>query len=323
MVQCGAKNLVFLSRSGGAKNEKDLQKFADRSVRAEAFKCNVNDAASVAQVFDSFKTSGRRIGGVIQLAMVLADGIFDNMSYSQWGHAIEPKTKGSRNLLANLWPGDKPFFILLSSITGVIGNTAQANYASGNTFEDALAHHAHTHLGINATSIDVGLVSDSSHFTNAGEFGDLASYLGRYKHGWRGLQTSLGELGVAMRAIMRGSSPSGKRPPPQIVLGLGDHVEHNKSDGGFSTDRKFELRVVKTEILAADGTVKQDVGVLLANATTMAEAEAAVEEDIKNLVATTMGISVDEVDAQKPLYDYGGKLPLYTTNGPLLIECHS
>ncbi|KXX75271.1 Lovastatin diketide synthase LovF [Madurella mycetomatis] len=305
MVECGAKHLVFLSRSGGSKNQKDLQKFAERSVQAEAFKCNINDAASVAKVFDTLKASGRRIAGVIQLAMVLEDGIFDNMSFAQWRHAIEPKTKGSRNLLANIWPGDKPFFILLSSITGVIGNTAQANYASGNTFEDALAHHARTHLGINATSIDVGLVSDSSHFTAAGEFGDLASYLGRYQHGWRGLQTSLEELGVVMRAIMRGSTTNGQTAPAQVVLGLGDRIEHNESTGGFSRDKKFELRVVKIGNQAGDGMAKQDMGTLLSNATSMAEAAAAVEENIKDLVAAAMGVSLEEVDASKPLYDYG------------------
>ncbi|EFR00806.1 lovastatin nonaketide synthase [Nannizzia gypsea CBS 118893] len=305
MVECGAKNLVFLSRSGGSKNEDDLQKFAERSVRAEAYKCNVNDAVSVAQLFDSLKASGRRIAGVIQLAMVLEDGIFENMSFAQWRRAIEPKTKGSRNLLANIWPGDKPFFILLSSITGVIGNTAQANYASGNTFEDALAHHARAHLGINATSIDVGLVSDSSHFTAAGEFGDLSSYLSRYQHGWRGLQTNLKELGVVMQAIMRRSTTLGQSAPAQIVLGLGDRIEHNESAGGFSKDKKFELRVVKTGNDASDGKATQDVGVLLSNATSMAEAAVVVEDNIKELVAAAMGVPPEEIDSQKPLYDYG------------------
>ncbi|QKX61998.1 uncharacterized protein TRUGW13939_09154 [Talaromyces rugulosus] len=307
MIECGAKNLVFLSRSGGSKNQKDLQKFAERSVRAEAFKCNVNDAASVAKAFETLKASGRRVAGVIQLAMVLEDGIFDNMSFGQWQHAIEPKTKGSRNLLANLWPADKPFFILLSSITGVIGNTAQANYASGNTYEDALAHHARTHLGINATSIDVGLVSDSSHFTTAGEFGDLASYLGRYQHGWRGLQTNLEELSIVMRTIMRGSTTNGQGTiPAQVVLGLGDRIEHNESNtGGFSRDKKFELRVIKIGEQAGGSNGKQDVGTLLSIAKSMAEAASAVEENIKELVAAAMGVSLDEVDSQRPLYDYG------------------
>lgn len=307
MVDCGAKHLVFLSRSGGYKNKQDLQRFADRSVRAEAFKCDVNDLLNVSKVFSAIKSEGKRIAGVIQLAMVLEDGIFDNMSFTQWSRAIEPKTKGSRNLLANIWPGDNPFFILLSSITGVIGNTAQANYASGNTFEDALAHHARYHLGINATSIDVGLVSDSSHFTAAGEFGDLDSYLGRYQHGWRGLQTNLDELGVAMRMVMRGHIATGQCLPAQVVLGLGNKIEHKESSGGYAGDKKFVLRVIKSDAEEGKG-VREDIGVLLSTATTASEAASIVENDIKELVAAAMGVSLDEVDAQKPLYDYGGKL---------------
>lgn len=314
MIDCGAKHLVFLSRSGGSKNQAELDKFAKRSVTAEALKCDVNDASNVSKVFAALKSQGKRVGGVIQMAMVLEDGIFDNMSYMQWRRAIEPKTKGSRNLLANIWPGDKPFFILLSSITGVIGNTAQANYASGNTFEDALAQHARHHLGINATSIDVGLVSDSSHFTNAGEFGDLASYLGRYQHGWRGLQTNLGELGVAMRAIMRGSTTNGQAIPAQLVLGLGDSIESSEEAGGFSKDKKFELRVVKIGAETGDGSTKQNIASLLASATAMTEAASIVEESIRELVASSMGVSLDEVDSQKPLYDYGGKFPVPPTD---------
>ncbi|KAL2069229.1 hypothetical protein VTL71DRAFT_15567 [Oculimacula yallundae] len=305
MVQCGAKSLVFLSRSGSSKHKKALQTFAQRSVHVEAFACNINDAVSVATVFASLKTSGKKVAGVIQLAMVLADGIFGNMTFDQWHRAIDPKTKGSRNLLANLWPGDKPFFILLSSITGIIGNTAQANYASGNTFEDALAHHARNHLGIKATSIDVGLVSDSAHFTTAGEFGDLPKYLSRYQHGWRGLQTNVEELIVVLRAIIRGSTANGQEIPAQVVLGLEDRIEHIESTGGFSRDKKFELRVVKVGNQAGNSKAKEDIGFLLSNAMSMVEAVAIVEENIKELVAVAMGIAVEEVDGAKPLYDYG------------------
>lgn len=184
-----------------------------------------------------------------------------------------------------------------------------ANYASGNTFEDALAHHARTHLGINATSIDVGLVSDSSHFTTEGEFGNLSSYLGRYQHGWRGLQTNLEELRVVMRTIMRGSTAKGQKAlPAQLVLGLGDRIVHDEnSTGSFSRDKKFELRVVKTTN-STEGNAKQDVSALLSTATTMAEVSTAVEENIKELIAVSMGVSLNEIDSQRPLYDYGGKL---------------
>ncbi|KAL8881535.1 MAG: hypothetical protein Q9192_007777, partial [Flavoplaca navasiana] len=224
MVDHGARNLVFLSRSGGSKNQEDLEKFRRHGVQAEAFKCDVTDAMGVKGVFDHLKNEGRTIKGLIQCAMVLEDAIFDNMTYAKWSKAFLPKTQGSRNLLAQLSAADTPFFILLSSITGIIGNTAQANYASGNTFEDALAQYAREHLSIAATSIDVGLVADSSHFTATGGFGELESYLHKYQHGWVGLQTSQEELRVVLKAVMRGSTADGGQIPAQLVLGLGDKL---------------------------------------------------------------------------------------------------
>lgn len=326
MVAHGAKSLVFLSRSGGGKNERDLESFRSRGCDAQAFKCDVTDARNVATVFQHVKSQGRVVKGIIQCAMVLEvsclttsraaympkltkqDTIFENMTHAKWSRAFLPKTRGSRNLLAQLWPADDPFFVLLSSITGVIGNTAQANYASGNTFEDALAHHARAHLGIRATSIDVGLVSDSSHFTASGDFGDLDSYLHKYQHGWTGLQTSLEELQVALMAVMRGSTADGGSIPAQFVLGLGDKLVRNPGSTGFERDRKFDLRVVQPDGLATDaGTKEESVGEKLSKATSLAEAAAAVEMSLKKQIAASIGVGIDEVDAQRPLPDFGGK----------------
>jgi len=306
MVERGARDLVFLSRSGGSKNAADLERLESRGVRATAIKCDVTDAASVAAAFGQLRSEGRQVKGVVQCAMVLEDGIFDNMTHAKWNRAFSPKTAGSRNLLAQLWPADKPFFILLSSITGVIGNTAQANYASGNTFEDGLARYARTHLGIPATSIDVGLVSDSSHFTDAGEFGDLEGYLHRYQHGWVGLQTNLGEVRVAVQAVMKGTTADGQTVPAQVVLGLGDRLVRDASTG-FQRDRKFELRVVQPEggNNGASSKSGPSVGEKLSKATNLAEASAAVEDYLKVHVAAAIGVEADEVDVQKPLPEFG------------------
>jgi KR domain len=42
-------------------------------------------------------------------------------------------------------PPKMDFFIMLSSVSSIIGNVGQANYAAGNTFEDALAHYHTVH----------------------------------------------------------------------------------------------------------------------------------------------------------------------------------
>lgn len=77
------------------------------------------------------------------------------MTYDQWHRGLQPKVNGTINLHNNLH--DVQFFVLLSSLTGVGGNTSQANYAAGNTFQDALARHRTTQ-GLPAVSIDLGAV---------------------------------------------------------------------------------------------------------------------------------------------------------------------
>jgi hypothetical protein len=64
--------------------------------------------------------------------------------------------QGSRNL-HDLMPKELDFFVSLSSSTGVISARGQANYATGNSFQDALAQHRRS-LGLAAVSLDLGLI---------------------------------------------------------------------------------------------------------------------------------------------------------------------
>lgn len=84
--------------------------------------------------------------------------MFDNMGHSQWDRTIRSKVWTSWNLHTML-PQDMDFFILLSSISGVIGNPGQSNYSAGCTFQDSLAQYR-THNGQKALSIDIGVLTD-------------------------------------------------------------------------------------------------------------------------------------------------------------------
>lgn len=84
----------------------------------------------------------------------IKDSIFEKMSFEDWRLSVQTKVLGSWNL-HNLLPKGMEFFICLSSIAGILGSGAQANYASGNSFMDALAHHRITQ-GEMATTLDLG-----------------------------------------------------------------------------------------------------------------------------------------------------------------------
>ena len=66
--------------------------------------------------------------------------LFMNMSLEDFQTGVKPKVDGSWNL-HSLLPKGMDFFILLSSIGGILGTSGMANYACGNTYQDALAKH--------------------------------------------------------------------------------------------------------------------------------------------------------------------------------------
>jgi hypothetical protein len=94
------------------------------------------------------------------------DSVFETMTFSDWKISVGPKIEGSWNL-HNLLPRGLDFFILLSSVSGIIGQGGQSNYSAANTYLDALAHYR-IGKGEKATSIDLGamlsfgLVAESS-----------------------------------------------------------------------------------------------------------------------------------------------------------------
>jgi hypothetical protein len=87
------------------------------------------------------------------------------MTHQQWEAALAPKVAGTRNL-HELLPTDMDFFVVLSSIAGVSGHTAQANYTAACTFQDAFMHYRRSQ-GQSGFAIDVGVVGDAGFVSEA------------------------------------------------------------------------------------------------------------------------------------------------------------
>ncbi|CAG8944284.1 unnamed protein product [Penicillium salamii] len=159
MASHGAKQLIFLSRSRPVESEAVKQLLDDlesTGCRAKTLICDIADSVAVKQVLGECATSLPPIKGCIQCAMVLKDALFENMSYNDWKAALQPKVLGTWNLHEAL-PLDIDFFGMLSSVTGIMGNKSQSNYAAGNTFQDALARHRNS-KGLPSWSVDLGAV---------------------------------------------------------------------------------------------------------------------------------------------------------------------
>ncbi|KAI9647506.1 hypothetical protein NHQ30_003891 [Ciborinia camelliae] len=306
MASRGAKNLLLLSRSGPRKMPaqeliRDLQ---SQGIRVESPKCDVTSFEQLSKLLTTYKNLLPPIKGCFQGSMVLQDTAFEQMSYDQWCTTVQPRVQGSWNL-HSLLPKGMDFFILLSSITGVIGTGGQANYAAGNTFMDALAY-TRLAAGEKAVSLDLGWVEsagtvaenkdveeglDSAGFLIPITQESLCGLLDYYCNPAREInelncQTA---VGVATPAY---ANAKGKEFPLVLKrslwrsLTIGETLDSSQSD-------------------PASENKKLDYAELLAKAKSMLQAVKIVEAGLLEKLSDALGIRVDSIDPSKPIHAYG------------------
>lgn len=82
------------------------------------------------------------------------------MTYDKWQATLGPKIDATWNL-HNTLP-DLDFFVMLSSVVGMMGSPGQSNYAAGSAFQDAFARYR-VRQGLHSVSIDLGSIGGVGH----------------------------------------------------------------------------------------------------------------------------------------------------------------
>lgn len=108
--------------------------------KAHYLACDIGDAASVQQMIDTIFASEQTLNGVIHSAGVIEDNFILRKSPEAFARVITPKVLGTTLLDSATRHLPLDFFALFSSVTGVLGNMGQCDYAFGNAFEDYFAH---------------------------------------------------------------------------------------------------------------------------------------------------------------------------------------
>jgi acyl transferase domain-containing protein/NAD(P)-dependent dehydrogenase (short-subunit alcohol dehydrogenase family)/acyl carrier protein len=151
-----ARHLLLASRRGeAAKGAVELRaELEELGAEVTIAACDVGDRAQLEGLLSSIPPE-HPLGAVIHSAAVLDDGVLEALSPERFERVLGPKADAAwylHELTAGL---DLSQFLLFSSGAGVLGGTAQANYAAANTFLDALAAHRRA-LGLPATSLAWG-----------------------------------------------------------------------------------------------------------------------------------------------------------------------
>lgn len=168
LVKHGARHLVFLSRTAGT-SEQDQEfsrEIESMGCSAQLIQGSVLNLKDVEQAIRSAE-SRAPLKGIIQMSMVLRDQTFQRMTLQDWEAARSPKVQGTWNL-HNASISSKTnldFFLLFSSVSGVLGQPGQANYASANSFLDAFVQYRKG-MGLPCTAIDLGAVEDAGYLTS-------------------------------------------------------------------------------------------------------------------------------------------------------------
>ncbi|KAJ5736611.1 Acyl transferase/acyl hydrolase/lysophospholipase [Penicillium malachiteum] len=170
LARHGARCIISISRSGiqdpaSARAHANCAAYGCEIVEAKG---DVGDLDFVRQIFRSIQP--RRVAGLVQGAMVLRDKPYETMTHDDYINSIHAKVAGTWNLqLAAQSEQAQPldFFTMLSSISSVIGNKGQANYAAGNAFLDAFASYRNA-SGLRANTINLGLIEDVGYVAEQG-----------------------------------------------------------------------------------------------------------------------------------------------------------
>lgn len=134
LVQQGARNIILASRNPQNMNPRwaeDLAASHGANIRVE--RVDVTDILSVQRLRRRLDIDMPPVGGIVNGAMVLDDGVFACMTAKVFERVMLPKTVGSQNLETVFWDQkDLDFFILTSSFAAIGGHAGQSNYAAAN-----------------------------------------------------------------------------------------------------------------------------------------------------------------------------------------------
>ncbi|ODA83334.1 hypothetical protein RJ55_01847 [Drechmeria coniospora] len=309
LVSNGARHIAYISRSGASTTESlnFISSLQTRGINARVYKVDLCNKQALRRIIkDDVSVKMPPIRGVFQCAAVINDAVFDNMTYSNWTRAIQPKTVGSWNLTKAVEAvGQDPFFVFLASSAGVIGSRGQANYAAGNCFEDALARHLRL-CGKRAVAIDLGPVLGAGMLAENQEMLDRLRASGFYGIRHRDFLT------VVKHAITGETTP-GNATPAQVVLGVGTGgiIRQNQpADPYWSRTALYAyLNLVDMpppDLSSTNGAVPgTDFKTTLACCTSTAAAAEIVQTGLLSMLAKAMNMLPEELDASKPPNAYG------------------
>lgn len=277
LARSGAKHIAIMARSG----YDDVRSHAvlrDLHALGATPILITGDVSRMEDVTKGFQSVSPPIGGIIQGAMVLRDKTYEEMTVEEFHATIACKVQGTWNLhtAAQELGLDLSFFTMLSSISGLVGQKGQANYAAANTFLDALAVYRHGRSQP-ASSVDLGVIED------VGYISERAAVAARLNTAiWKPINEALLHRILRASLLQQSSRPLHAASASHMVTGI---PYPQPADAPLLADPRFRAlrHTAAAGSHAATGDASSEVRSLLALA-------ASPVVDKHALLAATVGV---------------------------------
>ncbi|KAI0855253.1 polyketide synthase [Xylaria cubensis] len=312
MANLGARHLIVTSRSGAVdKSAKKLvADLRQEGVNVAAPACDITDKSAMENIISSCLSKMPPVRGCIQASTILNDNKFSEMTIDQWHRVLKVKVSGTWNLWETLSSKNADrsldFFVMLSSMATTIGNPGQANYAAGNSYQDALARHLSSQ-GHNVVALDVPMMSDAGMVATKPA---LLEYL--YSIGWSHMTAEelISTLDYHCRPLGKDERMSPERAVivPRLWL-----PRYSAADGAhqpaWQHEPRFNHMITQDqggdESLVKKGSGKGSTAALLSAAKSKQEAEQTVLQALLEKLTKVLSVDIEELDPARPMHAYG------------------
>ena len=291
-----------------------------KGVEVVARNVDIADAAKLEAIARDISAILPPVGGVIQAAMVLQvcraereiswrcqiqlltynkDSIVENMTHEDYLTAVRPKVQGTWNLHNQFQNLD--FFIMLSSLVGMGGNSSQSNYAAGGSFEDALARYRSAR-NLPAVCLDLGMIASVGYVARTGGVKERLA-----RQGYQ-LVSEEEVLKLVEDSI---ASPRRRPEESQILVGVSrDLGTISRDDSPFLADVRFSA-LKREAATSRSGPTKHSAGSLqdltssLSGAESWDQAISSIVRVIVGKLSVMFSLPEDEVDPSASMSHYG------------------
>ena len=142
LAERGARTIVLNGRREPDPEAVDaVAALAERGVDVRVEVADVTDVDALDAMLARMDAALPPLAGVIHSVGALSDGALGNQTWDRFEDVLWPKVVGAWHLHTATRNRDLDFFVLFSSVAGVLGNPGQANHAAANAFLDQLAAH--------------------------------------------------------------------------------------------------------------------------------------------------------------------------------------